>query len=430
MNLFLRSSAFLTALVFCIPLFAAPSAEVSAGIAVVDLTPPPGGRTVGYAPPPTTDGVNHPITARVLVLQSSHASVAIVVWDLCVATSPWLHAHIAELGIDHLLLLNTHTHSGPDLDQPGFPAADAPLRTTVERKVFAAIQEAKKNSFPAFFAAGEGSIQLGYNRLVRQPGGFSITHFDNLERIPYGPVDPTVSVLRVTDAQNNVRAVLVNYACHSVVLGPTNKKLSADYPGALRKEVETKLGGNAVCFFLQGAAGDINPLMMGRSGEDAKDLPVVEEMGKALATEVLSVLDQIKSTQGKSEQLSLASKTLSVENRWHADQSLRTGVATVLLNSDIGIVAMPGEPFHQFQVDWRRKSGLVHPFFLGYCTNADYPWTGYMPDIESAARGGYGASDATQLAVGGGERLLNEGLAQLFTLQGRLRNSPQRHLNQ
>jgi hypothetical protein len=53
-----------------------------------------------------------------------------------------------------------------------------------------------------------------------------------------------------------------------------------------------------------------------------------------------------------------------------------------------------------------------------------------MPDIESAARGGYGAGDSTELAVGMGERLVNEGLAQLYSLQGRLRDKPQRHLNQ
>jgi neutral ceramidase len=347
-----------------------------------------------------------------------------------VASSPWLHSQLAELGIDRLLLLDTHTHSGPDLDQADFPSTENRLRAATEQKIFDGIKEAKKNMFPAFFAAGEGSIQLGYNRLVRQPEGFALTHFDNPERIPYGPVDPTVSVLRVTDAQGAVRAVLVNYACHAVVLGPPNRKLSADYPGAMRKEVETKLGGNAVCFFLQGAAGDINPLMLARSGDPAKDLPVVDTMGKSLATEVLAVLERLKSTPGKAEQFSAASKTLTIENRWHAEKIMHADVNTLLINSDIGIVTMPGEPFHQFQVDWRRKAGVPHAFFLGYCSNSNDPWTGYMPDIESAARGGYGASDSTEVAVGMGERLLNEGLVQLYTLQGRLKAAPQRHLNQ
>jgi len=425
-------------------LSAAP-AGISAGLAVVDITPPLGGERMGYEAPPPSDGVQYPITARVLVLESGGTSVAIVVWDLCVTTSPWLHARMPELGIGQLLLLNTHTHSGPNLDQADFPSKDNPLRATTERKVLEAIKEAKQHLFPAFFAAGEGSIQLGYNRLVRQPEGYAITHFENPERIPYGPVDPTVGVLRVTDASGAVKAVLVNYACHAVVLGPPNRKLSADYPGAMRNEVEAKVGGGAVCFFLQGAAGDINPLMLARSGDPAKDHPVVAAMGKSLAGEVLAVLERLKSTPGKGEQLLSASKSITVENRWAAsipadqparpetpwfNKTLPVSVTTLLLNSDIGIIALPGEPFHQFQVDWRRKSGVPHAFFLGYCVSANDPWAGYMPDIESTARGGYGASDSTYVAVGTGERLLNEGLAQLYTLQGRLRAKPQRHLNE
>lgn len=447
-DLFVKTPAALVALVFTtLAGFAlgAGSDRLSVGLAVVDITPPLGGKRVGYAEPLPSDGVNHPITARVMVLESGETSVAIVTWDLCVATSSWLHRQMPELGIDRLLLLNTHTHSGPDLDQKDFPTKENQLRATVEHKVLAALKEAKQNLFPAYLAAGEGSIQLGYNRLVRQPEGHAITHFENPERIPYGPVDPTVGVLRVTDEQGKVRAVLVNYACHPVVLGPPNRKLSADFPGAMRQEVETELGGGVVCFFMQGAAGDINPLMLARSGDPAQDLPLVETMGKTLAGEVLSVLEHMKSVQGKSEPLSIATKTLIVENRWETARStnppqradaaeskpeIPLSVTTLLLNSEIGFIAMPGEPFHQFQIDWRRKAGLPHAFFLGYSAQGDDPWAGYIPDIESAARGGYGASDGTFVAVGTGERLLNEGLAQLYRLQGRLKSSPQRHLNQ
>jgi len=133
---------------------------------------------------------------------------------------------------------------------------------------------------------------------------------------------------------------------------------------------------------------------------------------------------------GTGEQLSFATNSFTVENRWKPEQTIPVSVTTLLLNSDIGIVAMPGEPFHQFQVDWRRKSALPHAFFFGYSSNPDQPWAGYLPDIESAARGGFGASDSTSVAVGAGERLLNEGLVQLYTLQGRLKPAPQRHLNQ
>ena len=417
-------------------------ANVSVGIAVADITPPLGGTRVGYGQPTPSDGVQFPITARVMIIESGDTSVALVVWDFCVASSPWLHERVAELGLDRLLLLNTRTHSGPHLDQPDFPAPGQTLRAATEQKVLAAIKEAKANLFPASFVAGEGSIQLGYNRLERLPGG-AITHFDNPERIPYGPVDPIVGVLRVTDKQGVVRAVLVNYACHPVVLGPANRKLSPDYPGVLRREVEAAVGGNAVCYFLQGAAGEINPLMLGRSGDADRDLAVVETMGKALAAEVLKVLETMKSSPGKSESLLMATKTFAVENRWEsalkADEPVRpetpwtaksisVSATTLLLNSDIGILALPGEPFQLYQSLWREKSGLPHTFFLGYCAQPGDPWAGYLPDLESAASGGYGASDGTYVAVGSGERLVDEGLIQLYILQGRLLSAPKRHL--
>ena len=419
-------------------------AGISAGIAVVDITPPLGGLRVGYGSPIPSEGVQVPLTARVMVLESGETSVALVVWDLCVAGSPWLHERVAELGIDRLLLLNTHTHSGPHLDQPDFPASGGTLRADTEKKVLAAIKEAQAAAFPASFAAAEGSIQLGYNRLERRPGG-SVTHFDNPERIPYGPVDPTLGVIRVTDGQGVVRAVLVNYACHPVVLGPTNRHLSPDYPGVMRREVEAAVGGSAVCFFLQGAAGEINPLMLGRSGDAEKDLAVVETMGKTLATEVIQVLATLQSTPGKSDDVRMATKTFAVENRWESVRksdepqqlempwrlkSISVSATTLLVNGDIGILALPGEPFQAFQGEWRQKSGLPHAYLLGYCAHPGDPWAGYIPDVESAARGGFGASDSTHVAVGTGERLVTEGLIQLYRLQGRLRAEPKRHLRE
>jgi len=59
----------------------------------------------------------------------------------------------------------------------------------------------------------------------------------NQERVPTHPLDPTLRVLRVSDATGKVRAVGVNYACHGVNLGPDNLELSADWPGYMRLEM-------------------------------------------------------------------------------------------------------------------------------------------------------------------------------------------------
>lgn len=406
----------------------AMAADILVGLASADITPPPGGRTTGYSASPPTDGVHDPLSARVILLQSDETTVALVVWDLCVTNSPWLFEQAKELGIDHLLLANTHTHAGPRIDEPDFPQPGATWRRTFEQQVLAAIKEAQQQLFPARFAAAEGQVRLGYNRLVRQPGGFALTHFENPDLVPYDPVDTTVGVLRISDAQDQVRAVLVNYACHAVVLGPQNRKISADYPGALRRLVEQQLPAGAMCVFVQGCGADINPLRMARGDDRAPDFEVVEQVGAELAASVLAALEHLKAQPGHAQKLAVAQSMLDVSGRFDKERRATLGVTTLLLNDDIGIMTMPGEPFHRYQVDFRQKAGLPHAMVFGYCCNGPYDWPGYLPDIESAAYGGYGASDTTHVEVGAGERLVLKALEQLYTLQGRLRPAPVRHV--
>lgn len=421
-----RQAVWFLAAILCGLCSTATSGEIEAGIAVVDITPPIGGTTTGYSNAPPTDGIHDRISARILFLKSSETKLALVALDLCVFNSPWLHEQVDELGLDRLLFMNTHTHSGPNLRQTEFPSADDPWHKTIEKRVYDGIKEAQSKLFPAYFTAAEGEIQLGYNRLV-QDGKFALTHFENPDRIPYGDVDPTVGVIRIRDDQFNVRAVLVHYACHPVILGPRNRKISADYPGVVRTLVEEKLGNDATCFFFQGGAGDINPLIMARGDDRDGDFELVDRVGQLLAAEVIEVIDGIDPEAGASLQLQSMSTQFSTKSRWDPDGSIELGVTSIVINDDIGIMSMPGEPFHKFQVDFRENSGLEHAYLFGYCCNGAYRWPSYLPDIGSAARGGYGASDTTRAEVGAGERLVNQGLVQLFKLQGRLKSEPKRH---
>ena len=400
--------------------------EIRVGLSEVDITPPIGGLTTGYSSAKPTDGVHDPVSARVMVLESDETCVAMVVCDLCVYNSAWLHEQMSAVGVDRLLLLNTHTHAGPKLSQDDFPSPQKPWRDTVDERLLAAIQQAKQEMFKGFFAASESQIQLGYNRLVHR-GDFSVTHFENPERIPYGSVDPQVGVIRVTDEQQRVRAVLVNYACHPVVLGPRNRKISADYPGVTRKIVEESCGEDCTCIFIQGAGGDINPLMLARGDDRDQDFDVVQAMGESLAAEVQRAISFIKDDPGVSKSFASSSFQTDFRNRWEPEEKLSLGVTSLLINDEIAVITLPGEPFHHFQVDFRNKANVKHCYLFGYCCNGPYDWPRYLPDLLSAARGGYGASDTTLAEVGAGERLVNQGLVQLFTLQGRLKPKPQRH---
>src|SRR5690606_3570561 len=103
--------------------------------------------------------------------------------------------------------------------------------------------------------------------------------------------------------------------------------------------------------FIQGGGGDINPLLMARGEDRDGDFEIVERVGRRLAEEVLDVLDRIEQEPGTSDTLASASTLLTVPNRWDEDEELTLGVTSILINNEIGIITMPGEPFHQFQVD-------------------------------------------------------------------------------
>ena len=70
---------------------------------------------------------------------------------------------------------------------------------------------------------------------------------------PDGVVDPELGVLQVLDDRGEVRATLVNFACHPAMLSPKNRQISAEWPGVMRREVQAATG--AACLFLQGATG-------------------------------------------------------------------------------------------------------------------------------------------------------------------------------
>lgn len=417
----------LVAFALLTPVLAARPA-IYAGIARTNITPPIGSPMYGYsARTEGAEGVLDSLTAKVLVLKSDEAAVALVCLDVGKFQTPWLHDQIQDLDLDHIILLSSHTHAGPRFTDD-FPQPGATWQQTVEQRILVAIKRAMKNLFPAAIAAGEGSIQIGYNRLRRDPDGLATTLFENPNHIPYGPVDPTVGVIRVDDNNGQTRALLVNYACHPVVLGSRNMRISGDYVGVMNRRVEASLGDQVLCLFAQGGCGDINPMHQGRSQPvdyDA-DYASVVKVGELVAGEVLNTLGLMEGTKGASAQLRARTEVVTVGHRWEPEKTLRLGVSSLLINGKIGIVAIPGEPFHTLQMELKEKATLPHVYLFGYADMARQDWPGYLPDLASAARGGYGASDSGIAEVGTGERLINRGLIQLYTLREMLFAEPQK----
>ena len=249
--------------------------------------------------------------------------------------------------------------------------------------------------------------------------------FDNPERIPYGPVDPEFTLLRVEDESGATRALLVHYACHAVVLGPTNCKYSADWPGAMMAKVEAELKG-VQCMFVQGGAGDVNPLFMGRSGKEQEDFVPVQKMGELMAAQVLRAAARVHPAADNRYPIQSASEVIKLGDRWEKNATVEVGITTVLINREIAIAATPGEPLHKLQTRWKSEADVPYPLFYGYTYSSGGVWPGYIPDLRSAAYGGYGADVTTRVEIGAGEKIMEQHLINLYRLRGMWRESPGR----
>lgn len=408
---------------------AATTTGLSAGMASVDITPTVSMPMYGYENRQCgpSNGTHDPLHAKALVLQDGNSRIAIITLDLGSIVSEHLKDEVAaKLGIPVLLLSASHTHSGPSfLAHESAPVRDgsgAAYQAELERKIFSAVEQASKSMFPAKLAAGRGSIQLGYNRLIPQSDGRSRVAYRNPERIPYGPVDPEFMLLRIDDDAGRPRALIVQYAVHAVVLGKTNCKFSADYPGVMQATVERQIPGAQV-MFVQGGAGDINPLFMGRTGDEATDFGIAQKMGELLAAEVLKANQKTVSVEAGP--IRSRSELLEFPNRWDKSKKLAVGITTVLIGKNIAIATVPGEPFHKLQEMWKSQADVAYPLFFGYTYSNGGTWAGYIPDLRAAAHGGYGAaSTSTTIAVGAGERIIQQHLINLYDMQGMWRDAP------
>jgi hypothetical protein len=393
----------------------ADSSVYRAGIARVDITPPVGHAMGGYAARKgNATGTHDPLYATVLVIESGDNSLALVTCDL----RSFVSTRVGDLarqrfGIKNTIISVSHTHSGPLTWE-----ARTRWYTEAEDKMVQAIGNARSAMFPASLTMSTGRIYLGFNRR-KVVNGRATMWWRNADKLPSHPLDPTLNALAVKDEDGKVRAVLVNYACHPSVLGPDNLQFSADYPGAMKRYVERQIPG-AMCLFVQGGAGDINPY---RDKQPVADhgFDAVQEMGDALGKQVVSALARSRAVSGA---LKTYSETLNVKNRWNPNETVPIGWTAGAFGDSLCFAALPGEPFVEHQLTFREKAECTDAMLFGYSYSVAGVWAGYIPTILASVEGGYGADYNTTVEVGTGERLIDRAVMKIFELRGLLKDLP------
>jgi hypothetical protein len=416
---------FFFALFAYLPLAAAcNAAELQAGAARIDITPPTGHPMWGYAArhDAPSVGVLDPLQARTLVLTVDQESIALVSLDLGRAptrrSTEAIRAQVKKaVGIEHLFLVASHTHDGPVLELDDWPTPEKPYTRELEEKLAKVIIEAAKARKPARLGIAERETTLNRNR-----------HSRRTEK----PVDRTLLVLRVEDADGKPIAHAVNFAAHPTMLDARMRKFSADYPGVMAELVEKETG--VPCLFLQGAAGDLSP----NPGDNGGPTKFGQQLGKL----VLEMAGTIKCSAEEKPTLAVRSESFRFKCRIDLgnpltklalgkaffpaiidfyDQEYRDGVkpqlTAAVLNGKIGFVGVSGEFFSDHANQLRRRARLEHLLFLGYCN--DYHQ--YFPTIEASTEGGYGTElPVAVVEYGAGEAMMNRALVHLFQMRGKL----------
>jgi len=131
-----------------------------------------------------------------------------------------------------------------------------------------AVREAAQNMVPARIGAGSGSenrITMTRRLVLTNDKEWVIRRAtpDPPDKIVKGiaePIDPEIGILRIDKTNGDPLAVLYSFAGHNYT-GVPNRGATAGFPGFASKVIEETLGNGSIALFMQGAAGDITPIL-------------------------------------------------------------------------------------------------------------------------------------------------------------------------
>lgn len=265
------------------------------GLARRDITPPLSiySRNWGAGNRDIATGVHRPLTLTCITFQTSEDAQPLVLlgadlgwWKQSADEQKFRSGILETLGLppDNLMICLSHTHAGPslstaDASKPG-GALIEPFLASLQEAAIGSIREALRTATRGVLDWGYGACDLASNRDLPMYEEHRVVVGFN----PNTQADSTLLVGRITDAQGNIRALIVNYACHPTTLAWDNPLISPDYVGAMRELVEEKTGGKVL--FLQGASGDLAP-----AEQYVSDCRVADAHGRRLGYAVLSTLE-------------------------------------------------------------------------------------------------------------------------------------------
>ena len=173
-----------------------------------------------------------------------------------------------------------------------------------------------------------------------------------------------------------------------------------------------------MAMFLQGASGDLDPYdLHNLRGENRFN--IAKQAGISLAKGALQIAAQLKPLA--STAIQVRESLFTISNR-HGNLSTEVGLLTMAIGRELALVAIPGEPFIQHQLDLTAQSPITNTFILGLAYHGKgTPFVVYIPTARAVKEGGYGASECSFLAPEAGEKMVGEAVTRLQELASRRR---------
>ena len=445
--------------------------NIKVGYARVNITPPMGINISGYYKVRIADGVLDELEACAVAVGSGDTTAILITIDHCglgkVFLNEWRENIEKATGVpkEAIFIHSTHTHTGPLLAKNHSNPLTQQYEIFLASRVLDVARFALDDMKDAKMGIGKGEAKnVAFIRRYRMKDGTAKTNpgVNNPDIVaPIGITDESVNVVRF-DREGAESVVLVNFANHPDVVG--GNKISSDWPGMTRRQVEKAIE-NTKCIFFNGAQGDVNHVNVHPKAGDFNDMfndfdgcsrgyGHARHIARVVTGAVMSVYDKVEyldadsvkfmqkiveipSNKPTPEQLPLAHKYNDLHKSGRDDlipyeaMMLTTVVAeaarmvrlenapdtfpmlfSAVSIGDVALFGIPGEPFNGVGRGLKEAEGwkMVIPCCL---TNAS---EGYFPMIDSYDEGGYEARSSS-FKAGVAERIIEEGKEILASLR-------------
>lgn len=424
--------------------------SLQAGVAKVDITPEEPVRLSGYASrkEPTAE-VRRRLFARALAVGGEGHPVLWVTFD-GIGTPGWMRDALAErlhqkvgLPTENVAVCATHTHGGPQLKGVLPNMFMAPLPGEQEEAVSRYTDElldrlerisleALSKRQPCQVDHGVGTATFAINRRALRDGKWT-----GIGHQPDGPVDHSVSVLRVRDAQGRLVALMSNYACHCTTLGGGLNAFHGDWADVACTELEAA-HPDCVAMVSIGCGADQNPSPRGEESH-------VLAHGKALASAVDEVLksemrpirglpearyrsidlrfdpmpdreELLRRVQAKGDTMLMKLLLARVDSGEDVPTTLSYPVQTWNFGEDLAVVFLAGEVVVDYALRLKRELRAERLWVNAYANDAPC----YIASRRLYAEGGYEVDRSmvyygqpNRLAMDTEDRIVDEVLKQL-----------------